>query len=49
MTTTPTDATNPDVHPIDTDHGGRARTWLKPEQVERLRDECFTDTCPTYL
>jgi len=26
-----------------------ATTWLKPDQVEQLRDECLTDTCPTYL
>ena len=51
MSTTPTDPTNPDVHSTDdaTDTDGRARTWLKPAQVERLRDECLTDTCPTYL
>lgn len=49
MTTTYTDATNSDVHSPGTDGTGRARTWLKPEQVEQLRDECLTDTCPTYL
>ena len=54
MSTTPTDTTFSDVrHTGDvdesTDHDGRARTWLKPEQVERLRDECLTETCPTYL
>ncbi len=51
MPTTPTDSTNTDVHRFDagTDTDGRARTWLKPEQVEQLRDECLTDTCPTYL
>lgn len=49
MHTTHTDATNSDVRSIDTDDSGRARTWLKPEQVEQLRDECLTDTCPTYL
>lgn len=50
MSTTPTDETNPDVR-TDTDRDGdsRARTWLKPQQVEQLRDECLTDTCPTYL
>lgn len=56
MTTTPTDTTNPDVHERSISHDddvddreGHARTWLKPEQVELLRDECLTDTCPTYL
>jgi len=49
MSTTPTDVTNSDVHSTDTDSSGRARTWLKPTQVEQLRDECLTDTCPTYL
>jgi integrase len=33
---------NPDVD-------ARARTWLKPDQVEELRDVCLTDTVPTYL
>ena len=35
-----------------TDDGGdspRARTWLKPAQVEQLRDACLTDAVPTYL
>jgi integrase len=49
MSTIPTDATNPDVHSSSTTSSGRACTWLKPEQVEQLRDECLTDTCPTYL
>jgi len=49
MSTIPTDVTNSDVHSIDTDSSSRARTWLKPTQVEQLRDECLTDTCPTYL
>jgi integrase/recombinase XerC len=49
MHATHTDATNSDVRSIDTTDTGRARTWLKPEQVEQLRDECLTDTCPTYL
>ena len=48
MSTTHHDTTNPDVH-SGTDDGGRARTWLKPDQFEQLRDECLTDTCPTYL
>lgn len=26
-----------------------ARTWLKPEQVDQLRDACLTDTVPAYL
>lgn len=47
MSTTHTDLTNPDVQHTDSD--GRARTWLKPEQVERLRDVCLTDAVPTYL
>jgi integrase len=49
MSTTHHDTTNSDVHSSGTDGDGRARTWLKPEQVEQLRDECLTDTCPTYL
>ena len=49
MHATHTDATNSDVRSTDTTDTGRARTWLKPEQVEQLRDECLTDTCPTYL
>lgn len=36
---TPANA-NPDVH---------SRTWLKPEQVERMKDACLTDEFPTYL
>lgn len=47
MSSTPTDATNPDVH--DTDRSGRARTWLKPPQVEQLRDTCLAEVVPTYL
>ena len=47
MSTTHTDVTNPDVQHTDSD--GRARTWLKPEQVDRLRDVCLTDAVPTYL
>ena len=47
MSTIHTDVTNPDVQHTDSD--GRARTWLKPEQVDRLRDVCLTDAVPTYL
>jgi integrase/recombinase XerC len=47
MTKTHTDVTNPDVQ--HTDSADRARTWLKPDQVSHLRDECLTDTRPTYL
>ena len=47
MSTTHTDVTNPDVQHTDSD--GRARTWLKPEQADRLRDVCLTDAVPTYL
>lgn len=47
MSTIHTDITNPDVQHTDSD--GRARTWLKPEQVDRLRDVCLTDAVPTYL
>jgi integrase len=47
MSTTPTDVTNPDVQHTDSD--GRARTWLKPEQVDQMRDMCLTDAVPTYL
>ncbi|SDD79847.1 site-specific integrase [Natrinema hispanicum] len=31
---------NPDVH---------SRTWLKPGQVEQMKDACLTDEFPTYL
>jgi len=47
MSTTHIDVTNPDVQHTDSD--GRARTWLKPEQVDRPRDVCLTDAVPTYL
>ena len=47
MSTTHTDVTNPDVQHTDSD--GRARTWLKPGQVDQLRDVCLTDAVPTYL
>ncbi|MWV41186.1 site-specific integrase [Natrialba sp. INN-245] len=47
MSTTHTDVTNPDVQHTDSD--GRARTWLKPEQVEQLRDVCLSGAVPTYL
>ncbi|QAU11357.1 site-specific integrase (plasmid) [Halorubrum sp. BOL3-1] len=47
MSTTHTDVTNPDVQHTDSD--GRTRTWLKPEQVDQMRDVCFTDAVPTYL
>ena len=47
MSTIHTTVTNPDVQHTDSD--GRARTWLKPEQVDRLRDVCLTDAVPTYL
>jgi integrase len=47
MSTIHTDVTNPDVQHTDSD--GRARTWLKPGQVDRLRDVCLTDAVPTYL
>jgi len=47
MSTTHTDVTNPDVQHTDSD--GRARTWLKPEQVDQMRDVCLTDAVPTYL
>lgn len=40
-------AASPYSGPKNTD--GHATAWLKPEQVDRLRDECLTDTCPTYL
>jgi integrase len=32
-------------HDVD----ARARTWLKPDQVEELRDICLSDAVPTYL
>ncbi|QCC57309.1 tyrosine-type recombinase/integrase (plasmid) [Natrinema thermotolerans] len=46
MASKPTSSRNPDVHESD---DGRARTWLKPEQIEQLRDVCLTDAVPTYL
>jgi integrase len=33
---------NPDVD-------ARARTWLKPDQIEELRDVCLSSAVPTYL
>lgn len=47
MGSTTSSPRNPDVHGTDGD--GRARTWLKPEQIEQLRDACLTDAVPTYL
>ena len=47
MSTTHTDVTNPDVQHTDSD--GRARTWLKPEQVDQMRDVYLTGAVPTYL
>ena len=38
--------TNSEVHSRGT---ARATTWLKPRQVERLRDVCLSDAVPTYL
>ena len=37
---TPYSNTKSDVH---------ATTWLKPEQVEQMRDVCLTEAFPTYL
>ncbi|MFW6435612.1 MAG: hypothetical protein ACOCY1_04455 [Halovenus sp.] len=34
------DSGNPDVH---------ATSWLKPEQVEAMRDACLSGRFPTYL
>lgn len=31
---------NSDVHPT---------TWLRPDQVEAMRDACLTDAFPKYL
>lgn len=39
-TGTPYSNTKSDVH---------ATTWLKPEQVEQMRDVCLTEAFPTYL
>ena len=51
-TETPT-PTNPDVREehrdATTDNQARARTWLKPAQVEQLRDVCLSEAVPTYL
>lgn len=54
MSTEPTASRNSDVRTdpdIDagTDDHGRARTWLKPEQIEAMRDVCLTEAVPTYL
>jgi len=50
MSSTPSPSRNPDVREhTDRDSTDRARTWLKPEQVEQLRDICLTDAVPTYL
>lgn len=38
---------NPDVE--HSDEYSRAQTWLKPTQVERLRDVCLSDTVAPYL
>ena len=40
-------STNPDVQ--HTDSHGRASTWLKPQQVDHLRDICLSDAVATYL
>lgn len=40
MSTRNTGATNSDV---------QAKTWLKPEQIERMRDVCLSDAFPAYL
>lgn len=48
MSSKPTHVTNSDVRSTDTDHS-RARSWLKPEQVDRMRDVCLTDAVATYL
>lgn len=47
MSTTDTGSRNCDVQ--GTDNHGRARTWLKPNQVEQLRDVCLSDAVATYL
>ena len=38
---------NPDVE--HSDEFSRAQTWLKPTQVERLRDVCLSDAVAPYL
>lgn len=51
------DASNPDVHheggPSRGERDGvdaePAKSWLKPPQVEALRDVCLTEAVPTYL
>jgi len=56
MSTETPDSSNHDVRgehrETTTDAGddrGRARTWLKPGQVEQLRDACLSEAIPTYL
>ncbi|MDG5821869.1 site-specific integrase [Natronococcus sp. A-GB7] len=38
---------NPDVE--HSDEYSRAQTWLKPTQVEQLRDVCLSDAVAPYL
>lgn len=47
MSNTDPSSRNPDVQSSDTPD--RARTWLKPAQVEHLRDVCLSDAVPIYL
>lgn len=39
----------PETHNTNPDVDARARTWLKPDQVEELHDVCLTDAAPIYL
>ena len=47
MSSTEPMLSNPDVE--DSDEYSRAQTWLKPNQVERLRDVCLSEAVAPYL
>ena len=34
---------------LTTNSDVQAKTWLRPEQIETMRDVCLTDVFPTYL
>lgn len=40
---------SPAAYDSNPDVDGRAQTWLKPVQIEHLRDVCLTDAVSTYL
>lgn len=37
------------INPDSTNSDVQARTWLKPEQIARMKDACLTSAFPTYL